>query len=102
MRADPSHAAAGALTTRSPAAPVPYSQVLRLKRCGPEPLYYQLAESLEQAVATGVIARGTRLLPEKDMARELNVAIGTVRNAWAYLERKGLLRRQRQVGTVVR
>lgn len=81
---------------------MPYSQVLRLKRCGPEPLYYQLAESLEQAVATGVIARGTRLLPEKDMARELNVAIGTVRNAWAYLERKGLLRRQRQVGTVVR
>jgi DNA-binding GntR family transcriptional regulator len=36
------------------------------------------------------------------MARELNVAVGTVRNAWAYLERKGVLRRQRQAGTVVR
>lgn len=102
MDADLSNAAAGALPTRAPAAPAPYSQVLPLKRCGPEPLYYQLAESLEQAVATGVIARGTRLLPEKDMALELNVAIGTVRNAWAYLERKGVLHRQRQVGTVVR
>lgn len=103
MRADPIHAAAGALTTRVPAAPaVTYSQLLRLKRSGPEPLYYQLAQSLEQAVATGVITRGTRLLPEKEMARELNVAIGTVRNAWAYLERKGVLSRQRHAGTVIR
>ncbi|WAH99161.1 winged helix-turn-helix domain-containing protein [Arthrobacter sp. MMS18-M83] len=102
MNADRSHTAAGALTTGAPPAPAPYSQVLRLKRCGPEPLYYQLAQSLEQAVATGAIAHGTRLLPEKDMARELNVAIGTVRNAWAYLERKGVLHRQRHAGTVIR
>lgn len=97
------HAAAGALTTRAPAAPaVSYAQVLHLKRSGPEPLYYQLAQSMEQAVATGTITRGTRLLPEKEIARELNLAIGTIRNAWAYLERKGVLSRQRQAGTVVR
>jgi DNA-binding GntR family transcriptional regulator len=102
MRADPVHAAPGALTTRAPGVPPTYSQVLHLKRCGPEPLYYQLTQSLEQAVGTGLIARGTRLLAEKDMARELNVAAATVCNAWAYLERRGVLTRHRHPGTVVR
>lgn len=100
--ADPSHAAAGARITRAPAARTPFSQLLRLKRCGPEPLYYQLAQSLEQAVATGVIAHGTRLLPEKDMANELNVAVVTGRNAWAYLEGRGVLTRHRRAGTIIR
>ncbi|MCA4134798.1 GntR family transcriptional regulator [Arthrobacter sp. M4] len=82
--------------------PPPFSQLLQLKRQGPEPLYYQLAQSLEHALEIGVIGHGIRLLPERVMARELKVTIGTVRSAWAYLERKGILIRQRQAGTFIR
>jgi DNA-binding GntR family transcriptional regulator len=102
MRADRGKAAPDDLTQRPSGAPAPYSQVLLLKRCGPEPLYYQLAQSVERAVETGAIRRGTRLLPEKDMASELSLAVATVRSAWAYLERKGLLTRNRHAGTIVR
>ncbi|MGM7774556.1 GntR family transcriptional regulator [Arthrobacter sp. KNU-44] len=102
MRTDKGKAASGALIETAPgAAPAPYSQVLHLKRCGPEPLYYQLAQSVEKAVESGTISHGTRLLPEKDMARELNVAVATVRNAWAYLDGKGVLTRHRPAGTIV-
>jgi DNA-binding GntR family transcriptional regulator len=80
----------------------PPRQVLPLKRSGPEPLYYQLAVVFENAVESGAITRGTRLLPEKDMAEELNLAVSTVRQAWAHLERKGILTRTRKTGTFVR
>ena len=36
------------------------------------------------------------------MARELSVTVGTVWGAWAYLERKGILIRRRQIGTFIR
>lgn len=104
MRADLHHASSDGLSKRPPEGPgqVSFSQVISLKRSGPEPLYYQLAQSIERAVESGAISHGTRLLSEKTMAEELNVAVSTVRNAWAYLERKGLLTRARQAGTFVR
>jgi DNA-binding GntR family transcriptional regulator len=103
MRTDNAgNAASGALTTGAPEAAAPFSQLLQLKRSGPEPLYYQLAQSLERAIANGTLSRGTRLLPDSDMAKELKLAIGTVRSAWAYLERRGVLTRQRQAGTFIR
>jgi hypothetical protein len=80
---------------------VPFSRILQLRRCGPEPLYYQLAESLQEAVAAGKISHGTRLLPDVDMAHELRLAVGTVRKAWAHLERKGILTRRQKIGTFV-
>lgn len=82
--------------------PAPYSTVLEFKRCGPEPLYYQIAQSVERALEAGVIGQGTRLLSEQDMAKELKVTVGTVRSAWAYLERKGILSRQKHAGTYIR
>ena len=103
MRADNTgNAASGALSMGAPGAGAPYSQLLQLKRSGPEPLYYQLAQSLERAVADGTISHGTKLLPDSDMARELNLAVATVRSAWTYLERKGLLTRRRHAGTFIR
>ena len=103
MRADNTgNAASGALTTGAPEAAAPYLQLLQLKRSGPEPLYYQLAQSLVQAVEAGHIKHGTKLLPDSELAKELNLAVATVRSAWAYLERKGLLTRRRQAGTFVR
>jgi GntR family transcriptional regulator len=75
--------------------------VLPLARSGPEPLYYQLAQSLEKAVQAGAICPGTKLPPDRDLANELKIAVGTVRNAWIYLERKGVLTRRPRTGTIV-
>lgn len=81
--------------------PVRYSRVLSLKRSGPEPLYYQLAQSIESAIKAGTIGHGTKLPPLPAMATELNLATNTVRAAWNYLERRGVLTCRHGVGTVV-
>ncbi|MDQ4489453.1 GntR family transcriptional regulator [Sinomonas sp. ASV486] len=78
-----------------------YAQLLPLPRSGPEPLYYQLAVSFERALESGALGHGTRLDPEKDMAEQLSLSVATVRRAWAYLERKGMLTRTRRAGTFV-
>lgn len=87
----------------APAEPtVRFAQILRFKRYGPEPLYYQLAQSVEEAVASGEIPHGARLLPESEMAHELRLAVSTVRSAWSYLEDKGMLVRTQKTGTFIR
>jgi DNA-binding GntR family transcriptional regulator len=78
-----------------------YSRILSLKRCGPEPLYYQVAKNMKKAVESGTIARGTKLPNEKDMARELKMAVSTLRQAWDYLEREGIIARRKKTGTFI-
>lgn len=78
-----------------------YAALLPMPRCGPAPLYYQLAGSLEAAVASGIIKHGTKLPTEREMARELKLAPATIRMAWAYLENKGMITRHRRTGTIV-
>ncbi|MCA4134838.1 GntR family transcriptional regulator [Arthrobacter sp. M4] len=77
------------------------ARVLHLKRSGPEPLYYQLACSVEAAIAAGTILSGTRLPPERDIAHELCLATGTIRQAWSYLEGRGVIKRARKTGTFI-
>ncbi|MFE5837305.1 winged helix-turn-helix domain-containing protein [Arthrobacter sp. NPDC056493] len=81
--------------------PVSYSHILKLKRSGPEPLYYQLAQSIEDAIQSGAIDHGTKLPPLSVMAAELTMSAQTVRHAWDYLERRGVLICRRGLGTVV-
>lgn len=78
-----------------------FAQILPLRRSGPEPLYYQLACSMEAAIAGGRLARGTKLPPEKDIARQLFLSTNTVRQAWAYLEGRGVIVRTKKVGTLI-
>lgn len=78
-----------------------FAQILPLKRSGPEPLYYQLACSMEAAIAGGRLARGTKLPPEKDIARQLFLSTNTVRQAWSYLEGRGVIVRTKKVGTLI-
>ena len=101
VRADRAGIPFGAPSVGVPDTAIRYSQLLLLRRSGPEPLYYQLARSLEWAVQSGAIDHGTKLLPESDMAKELNVAVVTVRSAWQYLERKGVITRSRYRGTII-
>ncbi|WP_308198642.1 GntR family transcriptional regulator [Hoyosella sp. YIM 151337] len=74
---------------------------LRLDRSSPLPLYYQLAEAIEQAIHEGVLNPGDRVENEIALAERLNLSRPTTRRAIQELVDKGLLVRKRGVGTQV-
>jgi DNA-binding GntR family transcriptional regulator len=74
---------------------------LTIDRTIPVPLYYQLAQQLEQAVQLGHLQPGDRIEPEVDLAERTGLSRPTVRQAIQELVRKGILVRRRGVGTQV-
>jgi GntR family transcriptional regulator len=74
---------------------------ITLERNSPVPLYYQLAQAIEQAIATGELAPGDRLENELSLTTRLGLSRPTARQAIQELVKKGLLVRKRGVGTQV-
>jgi len=68
----------------------------------PLPKYIQISERLIREIAAGHIADGARLPPEREMAADLGIAVGTLRKSLADLETKGLLERVQGSGNYVR
>jgi GntR family transcriptional regulator len=68
---------------------------------GALPLHMQVSEGLIRDIAAGKLADGARLPPERDMASDLGIAIGTLRRALRTLEEKGLLHRVQGSGNYV-
>ena len=66
------------------------------------PKYVQTAELLIREIASGRLADGARLPPERDMAGELDVSVGTLRKALNDLTDRGLLERIQGSGNYVR
>ena len=66
------------------------------------PKHLQVSERLIREIAAGKIADGSRLPPERELAQELNVAVGTLRKALSMLQAKGLLKRIQGSGNYVR
>ncbi len=66
------------------------------------PKYLSTAEFLIREIAAGRLADGERLPPERDMAAEMGLAVGTLRRALADLEEKGLLDRVQGSGNYIR
>ncbi|WP_209599368.1 GntR family transcriptional regulator [Ruegeria sp. HKCCSP351] len=66
------------------------------------PIYVQIAELLIRDIAAGRLIDGERLPPERDMAAELNVSVGTLRKSLAELEKKGMLERIQGSGNYIR
>ncbi|AGI67359.1 putative regulatory DNA binding protein [Octadecabacter antarcticus 307] len=66
------------------------------------PKYVQIAEMLIRDIAAGRLADGARLLPERDMAAGLGIAVGTLRKALDLLAEKQLLERLHGSGNYVR
>jgi GntR family transcriptional regulator len=60
---------------------------------GPGPLHAAIGERVAAAIASGELAPGMRLPPERHLAASLGVSRMTVRQALAALERDGLVRR---------
>lgn len=74
---------------------------IRLDRSSPVPLYFQVAQELEQAIDAGRLEVGSRLDNEIALAEQLGVSRPTVRSAIEYLVERGLLVRKRGIGTRV-
>ena len=66
------------------------------------PLYVQISELLHREIAAGHWLAGERLPTESMLARDLDVAVGTLRKALTVLEGEGLLERRQGSGTYVR
>lgn len=65
------------------------------------PLYIQICELLEREIAAGHFRAGDRLPPESQLAKNLGVAVGTLRKSLAELETRGRLVRRQGSGTYV-
>src|SRR5919112_823381 len=74
---------------------------ITLERNSPVPLYYQLAQSIENAIQDGELAPGDRLENELSLTTRLGLSRPTARQAIQELVKKGLLVRKRGVGTQV-
>jgi DNA-binding GntR family transcriptional regulator len=74
---------------------------LVLDRASPVPLYFQVAQHLEQLIESGAYPAGTRLDNEIVLAERLGLSRPTMRRAIEYLVDRGLLVRRRGVGTQV-
>ena len=69
---------------------------------GSLPIYLQVTERLIRDIAAGRLIDGEKLAPERDMADELGIAVGTLRKALAELQNRGLLERIHGSGNYVR
>ena len=67
----------------------------------PGALYKQLSRSLNDAIQQGMLLPGDSLLPERELASQLNMSRITVRKAIAQLVDIGMLHKQHGAGTVV-
>lgn len=66
------------------------------------PLHLQISEMLVRDIQAGVLLDGERLPPEKEMAKNLGIAVGTLRKALTELVEKGLLERIHGSGNYIR
>jgi DNA-binding transcriptional MocR family regulator len=58
---------------------------------GEAPLYERLVSVLRGDIASGVLAAGARLPPQRDLAYRLGVGLGTVTRAYVEAEKAGLV-----------
>lgn len=72
-----------------------------IDRTSPIPLYFQVAQQLERSIGDGQLEPGSRLPNEVELAERLSLSRPTTRRAMQYLVDKGLVVRQRGVGTRV-
>lgn len=69
---------------------------------GALPLYLQISELLIRDIASGRLIDGSRLPPEREMAADLGIAVGTLRQALKVLADKGLLESIQGSGNYIR
>lgn len=66
------------------------------------PIWAQVAELLMRDIAAGRLAEGDRLPPERVMAAELGIAVGTLRKGLDHLAGQGMMERVQGSGNYIR
>ncbi|GLY83308.1 GntR family transcriptional regulator [Actinoallomurus iriomotensis] len=79
----------------------PIAKLITIDRSSPVPLYFQVAERLQDLIESGTLAQGVRLENEITLADQLGVSRPTMRQAIQHLVDKGMLARKRGFGTQV-
>jgi len=67
----------------------------------PDPLHKQVTDQIREAVAGGDVVPGDRLPSIREMAKELNISVITVKRSYMDLEREGLLVTRAGLGSFV-
>lgn len=65
------------------------------------PLYISIAQRMEEDIHSGVLAMGTKLPPQRELADFLDVSLNTVTRAYTTCEKKGLIYAVTGKGTFV-
>lgn len=65
------------------------------------PVYIRVADSIENAITHGVLPPGTKLPPQRNLAYDIGVTIGTVSRAYALVHERGLVAGEVGRGTYV-
>lgn len=65
------------------------------------PIYLQIAEKIQQDIHEGALSAGSRLPPERKLATQLGVSIGTLRKSLAWLADRGWLQRRQGSGNYI-
>jgi len=68
---------------------------------GTGPLYVRLADRIETDISQGVLPAGAKLPPQRDLAYDIGVTIGTVGRAYALVRERGLVSGEVGRGTFV-
>ena len=69
---------------------------------GKLPLHLETSEMLAREIKAGILLDGERLEPERQMAKRLGIAVGTLRKSLAVLESNGMLERIQGSGNYIR
>ena len=70
-------------------------------REGSGPLYIRLADQMENAIASGDLPAGSKLPPQRNLAYDIGVTIGTISRAYSLLHERGLVSGEVGRGTYV-
>ena len=68
---------------------------------GSGPVYMRLADSIESAIASGNLPAGSKLPPQRNLAYDIGVTIGTIGRAYALVHERGLVAGEVGRGTYV-
>ncbi|MCF3639735.1 PLP-dependent aminotransferase family protein [Rhizobium sp. TRM95111] len=65
------------------------------------PLYVRIADQIEKAIGSGELAAGSKLPPQRNLAFDIGVTIGTVSRAYSMVRERGLVSGEVGRGTYV-
>lgn len=65
------------------------------------PIYLAIADALEADIRTGTLAQGDRLPPQRELAYQLGVTLGTITRAYGEAERRRLVKGETGRGTYI-